>query len=224
MSISIPNAKPRPRVKAANASLRRRTRRPRPASSAAAAPGEHLPRRVRALAEEEVRRDRGQGADGEPASRPERHARGGDDHGHRLDARDRSEEHSACGGEAAQRRDERQVARRHGAALEPREPCDEDGDRGQQRRGPAAGGVERGPGSEAECRPGGEGGDPRRQRAPPGEPLVFLKHKVRCDGAKEARGRASRRRPPSPTRRTARATRRAPPSARGRRRASARRG
>ena len=52
-------------------------------------------------------------------------------------------------------------------------------------------------------------GDPRRQRAPPEEPLVFLKHKVRSAGAPAARGRGSRRRPPSPTRRTPRATRRA---------------
>ena len=37
---------------------------------------------------------------------------------------------------------------------------------------------------------------------------MFLKHKVRSAGAPAARDRASRRRPPSPTRRTARATRR----------------
>ena len=41
-----------------------------PAEQAAAAPGEHLPRRVRALAEEEVRGERGERADGEAARGP----------------------------------------------------------------------------------------------------------------------------------------------------------
>ncbi len=162
---------------------------------AAAAPGQHLPRRVRALAEEEVRRDRGERADGEAAARAERDARGGDDHRHRLHARDRREEHATRCGEAAERRDERQVARRDGAALEPGEAGDEHGDRGEQGRDPAAAGVERGPGGERERGTGGESGDPRRQRAAP-ESLCLKQHEVRFAGARAARGRAWRRERP----------------------------
>ena len=62
-----------------------------PREQAAAAPGEHLPGRVRPLAEEEVRRDRRERADREAAPRAERDPGRRDDNGHRLHARHRRE-------------------------------------------------------------------------------------------------------------------------------------
>ena len=122
----------------------------------AAAPRQHLPGRVRALAEEEVRRDRRERADGEAAARAEGDSGRGDDHGHRLHARDRREEDATRGGEAAERRDERQIARRDRPALEPGEAGDEHGDRCEQRREPAARGVERRPRRQRERRSGAQ--------------------------------------------------------------------
>ena len=99
---------------------------------AAASPGQHLPRRVRALAEEEVRRERGEGADREPTPRPERDAGRRDDHRHRLHARNRREEHAARGGEPAEGRDEREVLDGARPALEPGGAGDEHCDARQE--------------------------------------------------------------------------------------------
>ena len=117
---------------------------------AATAPRQHLPGRVRALAEEEVRRDRRERADREPATRAERDSGRGDDDRHGLDARDRGEEDTSRGRKAAERGDERQVARGHRPAFEPGEAGREHGEGGEQRRDPAVGRIERRPGGERE--------------------------------------------------------------------------
>ena len=85
------------------------------------APAGHLPRRERALAEEDVRRQRADGADDEAGRAAEDVAREQDDVGRRLDARDRRERDAAERGERGERRDEREELRRRPRALVPRE-------------------------------------------------------------------------------------------------------
>jgi hypothetical protein len=128
---------------------------------------------VRALAEEEVRRDCGERADSESTSRAERDSGRGHDHGHGLHARNRGEEDTACGGEAAERGDECQVARGHRPSFEPGKAGGEHGEGGQERRDSAVSGIERRPRGERERSGGAQASDPRRQRSAPRR-LVFL--------------------------------------------------
>ena len=148
------------------------------AEQPAPAPGEHLPRRVRALAEEEVRGERGERTDGEAPLRAKRHAGRRDEHGDGLHARDRREEDPAGGGEAAERRDERQVPCRHRPALEPGEPGGDDGERREEHGDAAAVGIERRPGREGERGGGAERDDSRRQAGSSSrrQALVLFQH------------------------------------------------
>ena len=171
----MPEVHQRPEREPEHDSRRARTASGRASSAAAsagedaaAAPGQHLPRRVRALAEEEVRRERGERTDREAAARSERDARRGDDHRHRLHARDRREEHTAGGGDAAERGDEREVAGRAGAVLEPGGARRDDRDGGEEHRDRRRGTGRARPRRRRRARRATQAtSDPTRQRAPP---------------------------------------------------------
>ena len=85
--------------------------RERGSGEAARSPAEHLPRRPRALAEEEVRGQRRDRAGGEARSRAERGARRDGDDRHGLHARDGGEEDTPRGGDRGERRDEDDLLR-----------------------------------------------------------------------------------------------------------------
>ncbi len=91
------------------------------AEHAAEAPGDHLPRRPRALPEDEVRRERGDRADDEAGRGAEREAGDQDDVGRRLDVRQRRERDPPERGERCERRDEREHPRGRVRALVPGE-------------------------------------------------------------------------------------------------------
>ena len=127
----------------ANGTRRRSSGAARPPSSAAAAPGEHLPRRVGALAEEDVRGDRGE-------RRPPRSPRRGPSAtpeattitvtGCTLGIG--GEQHAPGGGDAAEGRDEREVACVDPGPLSSQaSPRDDERDRDeQQSRAPPSSG------------------------------------------------------------------------------------
>ena len=88
---------------------------------------DHLPRRPRALAEEQVGGQRGDGADHEPGRAAERVARDQHDVGRRLDVGQRRERDPPERGHRRQRGHERDHARRRVGALVPDEAHDEHG-------------------------------------------------------------------------------------------------
>ena len=108
----------------------------RGAEQADAAPADHLPRRPRALAEEQVRGERGDGADHEPGRAAERVARDQHDVGRRLDVGQRGERDAPERGHRGERRHECDHARRRVRALVPDEADErdraEDEERGQR--------------------------------------------------------------------------------------------
>ena len=117
--------KPSPAIPQAAASGTRPRSRPktraRPAPNRPdAAPGDHLPRRPRALAEEQVAGQRGDGADHEPGRAAERVAGDQHDVGRRLDVGQRGEGDPAERGHRRQRRDERDHARASGGCARTR--------------------------------------------------------------------------------------------------------
>ena len=132
---AVAEARRRAQASASGTRPRRRKRDPAEpgAEQPAGAPGDHLPRRPRALAEEQVRDERGDRTDHEPGRAAEHVPGDHDDVGRRLDVGQRREGDTPEGRQRGQRRDEGEHARCRDACARTRRSR-----RRARRRGSAA--------------------------------------------------------------------------------------